>query len=346
MVLDLREAEEGFEDAFEDLGDLVGPFMFQLQSLASEFYAGGVAGGTFKDTMKTVLGVVFEVATRTVRAVHIAFLELEVAFLKAKIAVAPLTSALKDLGIEGGIVNVVMYLIGATALILAVVFGILALAVFLVALPFLMVAAVIVLVILGIRKLINIISEASDHMDDMGSAVTGWIDGIVQSINGMATAVPGALAGFVVSALSAGGNFVLGLVQALTTGQGPVADAAKSLALAAKNAVFSAMGIASPSRVMIQAGRHVSAGFALGIDDGAGDVEAAAQGTASAAVSGAAVPRGGSQAGGRGDVTVNVEAGAIVSQGAGGSVLELTEEAVARVFELMAARVGLAPVGA
>lgn len=339
--------KEGFEDAFEDLGDLVGPFMKELQSLASEFYAGGIAGTTFKDTMKNVLGVVFEVATRTVRAVHIAFLYLEIAFLKAKIALKPLTSALDGLGVSGGIVNVVMYIIGATALILAAVFAVLALAVFLVTLPFLIFVAAVVLVVMGIRKLIGIVGEASGHLDNMKSAVSGWADSIISTITGFAGRASNALSSFVMSALSAGANFVLGLVQALFTGQGPVADAAKQLAISAKNAVFAAMGIKSPSRVMMQAGRYTAEGFALGIDAGTGDVEAAAQGTADAAVSGATAPRGGAPAaGGRGDVKVTVEAGAIVINGAGGDMLTLTEEAVARVFELMAARVGLAPVGA
>lgn len=339
--------KEGWEDAFEDLGDLVGPFMRELESLASEFYAGGIASATFKDKIKSVLQVVFEVATRTVRAIHIAFLHLEIAFLKAKIALNPLTKALDGLGISGGIVNVVMYLVGATALILAVVFGVLAAAVLLVSAPFIIAAIAIGLVIYAIKRLIGFLGEASDHMGDMKSAVAGWADSIVETISGFASRASGALTEFVMSALAAGGNFVLGLIQALLTGKGPVADAAKSLAMSAKNAVFAAMGIASPSKVMIQAGKHTAAGLALGIESGTGDVEAAAQGSARAVVRGAAGTPGaaGASAAGRGGLTIRIEAGAVVVQG-GGSILELTEEALALVLERAAARAGLAPAGA
>lgn len=340
--------KEGWEDAFEDLGDLVGPFMRELENLASEFYAGGVASGTFKDAVKNALGVVFEIATRTVRAVHIAFLYLEIAFLKAKIALKPLTSALSDLGVSGGIVNVAMYAIGATALILAVVFGVLAAAVLLISAPFIIAGIAIYLVITKIRQLIAFLGEATDHMDNMKGAVSGWADSIISTISGFASRASGALTSFVMSAIAAGGNFVLGLVQALFTGQGPVADAAKQLAISAKNAVFAAMGIASPSRVMMRAGRHTAEGFALGIEAGTGDVEAAAQGTATAAIQGATAAPGKpapAPAGG-GKVEVRVEAGAIQIQGAGGNILELTEEALALLLEKVTARAGLAPVGA
>ena len=333
--------KEGFEDAFEDLGDLVGPFMHELQSLASEFYAGGIAGGTFKDMIKGLLTPAFEVARRSIRALHIAFLQVEIGFLKAKIAVKPLTSALDDLGVSTGVVNVAMYLIGGTAIVLAVVFGILAVAVLLAASPFIVFGVAVYLAYTGIKKLIAFLGEASDHMDNMKGAITGWADSIVQTINGLAARAPGALMGFVTSALSAGANFVLGLVQALMTGQGPVADAAKALALSAKNAVFGALGIASPSRVMLKAGRHTAEGFALGVEAGTDDVEAAAQGTADAATTGASSGGGGrGGAGGAVALTVKVEAGAVVINGAGGNVLELTEEALALLLEKVAARAG------
>jgi hypothetical protein len=310
--------KEGFEDAFEDLGDLVGPFMSELQSLASEFYAGGIAGGTFKDVIKGVLTPAFEVARRTVRALHIGFLELEVAFLKAKIAVHPLSKALEGVGISGGIVNVAMYLIAGVAVILAVVFGVLALAVLIVASPFILLGIAIYGVYRAVSYIIGIIQGAIANFDNLANAAT-----------------------------TAGQNIITGLGNALQSGAAWVIAIAGSVATGIIGAITGPLAIRSPSRVMMRIGHHVTQGLAIGIDDGAPDVQAAAGGAAGAAVAGAssAPGRAGAAQGG-GKVEVRVEAGAIVIQGAGGNILDLTEEALARLLEMVVSRAGLAPAGA
>ncbi len=309
--------KEGFEDAFEDLGDLVGPFMSELQSLASEFYAGGVAGGSFKDVIKGVLTPAFEIATRTVRAMHIAFLHLQIAFLKAKIAVHPLSKALGDVGISGGIVNVAMYLIAGTAIVLAVVFGALALAVFLVALPFIVLAAA----IYGVYR--------------AGAYIVGIVGGMIANFSNLKAA-----------AIDAGTGIITGLGNALSSGAAWVISLAAAVATGIIGAIVGPLAIHSPSRVMMRIGGHVTEGLALGIDDGAPDVQASAAGAAGAAVSGAAGAAGKAGASPGGKVEIKVEAGAIVIQGAGGNILDLTEEALARLLEMVAARAGLAPQGA
>ena len=106
------------------------------------------------------------------------------------------------------------------------------------------------------------------------------------------------LAQFPLTAATAGANFVLGLVQAITSGQGPVADAVKNLAKSAIGAITGAFQTRSPSRVTARIGGYFTQGLAGGIDDGTDDVQDAAQGAGDAAIGG--VGRGMKKAGGKG----------------------------------------------
>lgn len=274
---------EGWEDAFEDLGDIVGPFMSQLRGLASEFFAGSIASGTLKGGIKDILTPAFEVATRTVRAAHIALLNIEIAYLKVRIAILPLTSALDGLGVSSGIVNVAMYLIGATALILAVVFGVLALAVFLVALPFIVAGAAIYGLYQAIVYLIGIIGGVSDHFDQLSGTVSNWASDLLGAVVSAVAGIPGALLEMATGAASAAGDFVSGLVGGISSGAGAVADAVKNLASGALKSFTSFFGIASPSKVMKEHGKKNIAEDALaaGIDEGADEVDRAMEDLAS-----------------------------------------------------------------
>lgn len=291
-----EKLSEGLTAAFSDLGDIVTPFMAQLRSLASEFFKGSIAGKGTASVIRTVLTPAFEVATRTTRAAHIALLYLEIAYLKAAIALRPLTSALDKLGVSGKVVNVAMYLIAGTAVVLAVVLGVVALAIGLVAAPFIIFGTVLAYV--G-----GLISDAIDHFDSLKSGLGDAADEMVQAVNSFASNAGTALQNFVMSAAKAGLNFVVGLVQALLTGSGPVADAVKSLAASAVSALFGALQIKSPSRISQKAGGFFTAGFVDEVEDGAADAHAAAKGMANAAASGLTSSRknGKGSGGGGGD---------------------------------------------
>ena len=268
---------EGWDDAFEDLGDIVGPFMAQLRSLASEFFAGSTAGGVFKDVIKAVLVPAFEVGTRAIRALHIAYLTVLIAFLQAKIYLAPLTDALGQLGATSKIVTVAMYLLAGVAVILAVVLGVLALAVFLVILPFLMVALVIYGVVSAIQYLYGVLSGAADNFDNLSNAASDGASGVLGAIGGMIMGAIGYLASLPLAAAQASADFVAGLVSGISSGAGAVADAVKSLAAGALSSFTSFFGIKSPSTVMRKHGKVNIAeeGLAAGIDEGADAVDAA-----------------------------------------------------------------------
>lgn len=329
------KVQEGFEDAFEDLGDLVGPFMAELQSLASEFFAGGIASKDWSSAVRAALTGAFEVATKFVNFVHKGFLEAQIAILQVRIAIKPLTSALGDLGAGGLAVDVVLYVLKGTLITIAVVLGLVALAVGLIASPFIIAGT-------AIAFLAGKVSIAGESFGSFSTKVKDSAAGVMSAVSGFVTSAATSLIMLPIEAAKAGLNFVLGLVQAITTGQGPVADAVKALALSAVNAITGALGIKSPSRVMMRMGAYTAEGLAMGITGGAAGVEAAATDTAGAAVGGAAAgATGGRRGGGKGGIVINIEDGAIRIEGAGGDVRALTREAFVQALEEAALQAGL-----
>lgn len=75
-----------------------------------------------------------------------------------------------------------------------------------------------------------------------------------------------------------GRDMMTGLANGITSGASAVVDAMKNAATGAVKAAKGALGINSPSRVLAaEVGQHIPGGIAMGIDDAAGDVEAATQ---------------------------------------------------------------------
>ena len=143
-------------------------------------------------------------------------------------------------------------------------------------------------------------------------------------------------------------NFIAGLVDGIKAGYAAAVAAVTGLGDKIKDGIKGVLGIHSPSRVMLELGGHVAGGFAEGIDMGAGRVGAAAGAMGAVAndnaISAAAYTpsqapasvTSSSSASSDRSLTVTVEPGAIVIQGAGKGVEELTEEAVSIIFERVA----------
>jgi hypothetical protein len=337
---------EGFEDAFEDLGELVRPFMAEMQSLASEFYAGSAAGEDWKSAIKGALTGAFEVATNFVHFIHRGFLEAQVAVLQFRLALKPVTSLLGQLGAGSAAVNVALYVLKGTCIAIAIVLGVVAVAVGLIAAPFLMVGAAILFVV-------DTLDDAIAHFDDLKTGVSDAGASVLSSVSSFVTGAVSFLLMLPIEAAKAGANFVLGLVQAIAGGSGAVAGAVKGLAMSAVNTITGALQIRSPSRVMMRVGGYVSEGLAQGISGGVPDVTASARSAGMATIDGV---QGGVGAGGSSGSTLGQQdgkgsgrqivimpgafaAGAFVLSGSG-SVLEVTEEAMAQVLERLAAITG------
>lgn len=309
----LAKIKEGFEDAFEDLGELVGPFMKEVQSFASEFFAGSVAANDFKGVVKAGLTVAFEVARNFVNFLHRGFLNLQIAILTVRVALKPLTSVLGEIGVGAGLVNVALYVLKGTVIVVSVVFGILALAVALVAVPFVLVGVAIYVVIRAIGALVGLIQGAVANFDNLKNAAT-----------------------------QAGTDLIQGLGNAILSGQAWVIGLITGLAQSMIGAIKVTLGIKSPSRVMHQLGDYTVQGLGDGIAAGSDDVARAAQGAGDAAVAGAAK---GASTGAQGAATggtvfhFNFETGSITVHG---GAEEVSEATIMLAFERMALQRGVA----
>jgi hypothetical protein len=131
------------------------------------------------------------------------------------------------------------------------------------------------------------------------------------------------------TAIEAGKSFVTGLIDGISAGATAVADAVKGLASKATGAFKSALGISSPSKVMMSMGGHMASGVAEGLDAGQSQVASA---SADLGMTGAKAMTGGGGAssggGSTGPITIQITAPNGVT-----NALELTEVAVAALFE-------------
>ncbi len=306
--------KEYLGDLFEDLGDSIKPFMAEVKSLFGILDSkANPSGMALKEGIGAFFKQVFSLATKVVPMIKHFLLDVIIYGLKAYIALKPIVKWFLELKNNTTFMSTLVTMwegLKSALIVVGVVIGAV------IGFFFLMVAAS-AAVALGIVSLVGIIGSF------IGDSVT-------------------ALAGWAISAAEAAYNFVAGLVQGITNGAGLVVDAVKGLASAAVKGFEGSLRINSPSVVMDELGGHAATGFAQGIEGGAGDVHGAATGLAGAAAAGASaspVPSGG---GGGKSVSVTVEPGAIVINGASGSsAIELTEEAISLVFERIALGAGV-----
>lgn len=307
---------EGFEDAFEDLGELVDPFMSELRSLASEFFAGSVASKDFAGGIKGVLKPAFEVATNYVHILHVTFLRLQIAILQVRVWLKPLSDGLGKIGIGAGAANVALYvLVGITAT-LGVAIAAVGVAMLAVAAPFIIFGLALYGAYRGVSALVGLIGGAIDNLDNLSAAAS-----------------------------NAGTEFINGLGNAIASGAAWVVGLITNLASNMVGAIESTLGIESPSRVMMAVGDYTTQGLALGVQAGAPDVQAAAQGAGMAAVrgtvQGAQAAGGGATAGNGAGVAREVHVHLTGPITIGANDAPTTVEAFVQLLERAAAMAGL-----
>jgi phage-related protein len=188
-------------------------------------------------------------------------LTLTIYALRAYIALRPVGAALESIGASAKLAWLGAYLLKGTLITLAVILGVVAVAVALLALPLVLAAVAIFAVVAAVQYLIGVLSGAVANFDQIKAAVltalSGWADG----------------------ALAAAGSLIDGLVQGISSGAGRVADAVRAMASQALGSFTGVFQIRSPSRVMLRHGKENIAGAAAqGVDDGAEDMDRAMAG--------------------------------------------------------------------
>lgn len=199
----------------------------------------------------------------------------------------------------------------------------------------------------------------------VGSVIMAWMGGIVQSfqiaamfISGMATTfmVFGSLGAQALQFLSdtaikvrtilqgislndIGAAMVKGLSDGITSGIAGVVNAVTGVASAAVNAAKSALKIKSPSRVFAEIGNYTSEGMAVGVDDGAANVQSSMEAMVSPPASGAPARTGesNSTSSGGGAPVYNIY---VTASGDGDDIAAKVREAIESLMASAAAQVG------
>ncbi len=311
-----KKFHENIASIFEGIADTPGfkEFMTEMMRLVGLFGSQSTGAKGMKSETTGAFNVAFKAASAFAREVRYGALDAEIAWLKFRIAIKPLTNLLGDittatakfLGYKSKIdaFSSALGVLKTALLGVAVVVGLLA-------------AAVVISVGMFLGPIMAI------------SFGLYWLIGVIVKFT---VVVAKALVGWFKKAWNAGKEFVNGLWEGIKKGWKAMLEKIKSLAKMLPDVVKKALGISSPSRVMMEVGMHTSAGMAKGIEQGHKDVAAAAGGMAKVAVSGASSGRGGKP------VSVHLASGAIQINGAGSpqETLVLVEEAAVSLFERIA----------
>lgn len=342
----------------------VAPIAAALDRMAGLFSANTASGEAMAHVVGKVWSAVAELTGKLIdlgrpffEGLIIGALQLYVAFLEVRNSdfgrwvaslaadMFPATSTMTMLGkaavilagVLTGTLGVALTLAAASAAMLALPLGVLAVAALAMAAPFVAIGAAIYWVVGAISDFVDSFSQVEEVPDMLG----GMVD--------ESTSVLGDLVG---AAVGVAGDFVAGLANGITAGVGRVVDAARALGASAASAVKAALGIASPSRVMLAYGGFTAEGFAGGMEQGIPDVQASARQLAAAPISAAAVPalpaaqvlsQQRSGAGSAGGATVSVGNVTITIHGVAGAdqLLERLPTALADAFEVVAESMGV-----
>lgn len=245
-------------------------FVASFEDFLSMFNEGESVAGGLKTLVSTMLNPLFDTAKAVGPYVKEMFKGMVYAALEATVAVlyvrnaimraipASVRADIKALSAQidwmktafyGGAIVAGVLAVALTALAAIVVggalvaFALLLPMIIILSLPFVLLAVAIVAVIAVIGALGYATYVAIDYLTGLASAASG-----------------------------VAGDFVAGLVNGIVSGTGAFVAAVKNLAQSGINAAKSALGIASPSRVMMEVGSNTAKGMEVGVDEGGKDV--------------------------------------------------------------------------
>lgn len=284
----IAKAKENLDRLF--VGVKIEKFLGALHEVLSLLDENTASGRALKAIFESLLNPIFEaigarggLARAFFQGMIIIALQFAIGVMKVKKALSEAfggsTAGISNFQVAMTVGKVAAVALGAVLGALTILFGLLAAAVFLVALPFIIFGAAVVAVGYGIYQLGSWISGMLGKVAAIGPTMGSSLGEVLTTIANFVTDAVMYLGNLPIRALEAAGNFVLGLVQGIMTGKGPVADAVKSLASSAVGAITTALGIHSPSRVMAKLGTYTSEGFAEGVEAGAPDVKATMEAT-------------------------------------------------------------------
>lgn len=291
-------------DMFEDID--VAPFLAEVKELFTIFSQAKPSGQALKAGIGGFFTEVFRVAKDLIPTLKHFFLDLIIWGLKAYIALKPIVRWFQDSGVGAKLVNALLSEMKVAAIGVGVGLAyVVAVGAGLVA-GLAAIGAGIIIVKDNFMSLMTFIGESVLSLAEAGASLANaLIDGLTGGIFG---------------------------------GFSRVGEAVTGLAESAKNTFKNVLGIASPSKVMFAMGENIAQGASMGIESGVPDVHGAATTLAAGATQGMGDAKGGSS-------SRSIQVFAEFNFGGGGaggqSATELTEQAVALIFERVALEAGL-----
>lgn len=295
---------DGAEDLFEDMGAAVQPFMREVRSLFSEFFAGSTTMSTAKDAITAVLTEVFSVATKVVNFLHKGFLEIEIAAFKVVAALWPIIAVIVAIASNATVLSVMGTVLEGIGIAILVVVGV-----------FAVMFATMTAVIGFFGLMVGAVVSAA-------AFIIGGFISIEDALFNSPAAVREALVQWATEAYAGAANFVNGIVNGITNGVSAVVGAVKGLASSAMSAFTGFFKIHSPSQLMADTSIHIPGGIVEGVQAGTPDVKAAMEDMGTAGVN--ASNKGLAKNGGAEGVTSGGAAGRGSSRG--GDIYQITVE--------------------
>lgn len=246
-----KRLKTGFEKLFSGLK--LDKFLSDFSSVVDLFDESNAAGKAIKVVFEDLFQPIVDGAGDMIAAARTAFLQLEIMALKALIAIKPYGSillvAVKAFLALGAVIGgTVLVVLGAVAFSL----GMLAVAIGIVVSAALAFVAGIVWLSAKLRELNTLIGSA---LVDAFNAAAAWLSSF--------------------SLAEVGGNIITGLVNGIL-GAGPaVLKALGGVVQGAVDGAKKLLGIASPSKVFAEIGGYTAEGMAVGVEDGASNVQGA-----------------------------------------------------------------------
>lgn len=273
-----KKAKENIKGLFSGIDTK--PLLNALDRMASMFGSNTAAGHALKTLIETIMNPLIRAIEWLMPYAHelwngmvygalqvaIAVVSLRNAILRAipasvKTAVRELIAKLDGLGLAFSIGKVIMYAVAA-------VLGVIGIALLAVGAAIGVAVATVYIIIDAFVGLWNGIMQLGPAISAVGDWFAELPGRVIGAIGELVSGALSALSGLAGEAMAAGAAFVQGLVDAIKSGVGAVADAAKSLAMAPVNAVKSVLKIKSPSGVMRIMGGYTAEGMAEGVEEG------------------------------------------------------------------------------
>ncbi len=349
---------ESIGDMFEDVD--VGGFLKEVKALFAIFSQANPVGQSLKAGIGSFFNSVFDALKEIVPFVKVFFTQLMIYALQAYIACKPLIAAIRDFGgaskdgpglltrvmrsvflVIEEIGKVIKPVIGYVTAFIQSATGAKIIETVLSSLwSVLKSIGIAVLVIVGVFATLWAISAVVaitiwtiiGTLLSLGATISNFVGGIVSALGASLAGTAVAIATWVSNAATAAYDFVAGLVSGITGGAAAVMGAVTGLAGKATGAFKSALGIASPSKVMMDLGVNTTEGLAVGVESGAPDVEGAMANVAAAPVAGA---QAGIVASGPAPAPAAASSGASITLAPGSIVITAGGASAAEILELL-----------